>query len=59
MQRWEYRTVIFSNFLKRKYSENQFIEELNELGAEGWELASSTIPTNSNALIAIFKRILE
>ncbi|MCP4439988.1 MAG: DUF4177 domain-containing protein [Aureispira sp.] len=56
MDQWEYHIVTFPKFLHRKYTEEQFLLELNKLGEEGWELASSSIPTNSNALISIFKR---
>jgi hypothetical protein len=56
MDRWEYRTVNFPKFLDRKYTMEKFIEEMNSIGAEGWELAAATIPTNSLELVSIFKR---
>lgn len=56
MDQWEYHMVCFPDFLDRKYTEEQLIMELNDLGKDGWELASSSIPTNSKVLISIFKR---
>ena len=56
MDQWEYKVVTFDRFLKRRYTMEEFTLELNQLGDEGWELASSSIPMNTAWLIAVFKR---
>lgn len=56
MDQWEYKVVTFDRFLKRRYTMEEFTKDLNQLGDEGWELASSSIPTNTAWLIAVFKR---
>jgi hypothetical protein len=56
MEQWEYYVTSFPNFLDRKYTMEEFIEEMNQLGKEGWELAGASIPTNSKELVSIFKR---
>ena len=44
-QQWEYKKLM---------DKNQ--DELNELGRQGWELASTTLNSNDNSEIMIFKR---
>jgi hypothetical protein len=34
----------FPDFLDRKYTMEQFIEEMNQMGTQGWELAAASIP---------------
>ncbi|QGQ93889.1 DUF4177 domain-containing protein [Paenibacillus psychroresistens] len=61
MQRFEYKTVIFSHkgLIKTKFDMD---DELNKLGNEGWELVAMVTPVSgmgsSLELFATFKRIL-
>jgi hypothetical protein len=67
MTRWEYTTsVITHGFLGRKEEEldrGEFERALNELGAEGWELATVFLDANlhreKDGHVLVFKRRVE
>ncbi len=63
MQKWEYKSVVVAfdeNWLGVKDFKPELLDEpLSLLGAEGWELVSTNIPTKngySTQLIAVLKR---
>jgi uncharacterized protein DUF4177 len=67
MARWEYTTsVITHGFLGRKEEEldrPEFEQSLQELGAEGWELATVLLDVNlhreKDGHVLVFKRWVE
>ncbi|USB31803.1 DUF4177 domain-containing protein [Paenibacillus sp. YPG26] len=62
MENWEYRTIKFKTggFLGGKIDEQEFQDELNTHGQEGWELVScfdtSQTEGASRYIIVVFKR---
>jgi hypothetical protein len=70
VQQWEYRVEVFKNprgaftsdmFAGTRGNHPILHDELNRLGAEGWELVSvsttvKTVVSNPNELVCIFKR---
>lgn len=62
MEQWEYYTFIFDTkgFWGGVVEAGSFQMELNRLGAEGWELVSTTNTTqsygSSKSVVCIFKR---
>jgi hypothetical protein len=62
MEQWEYRTLkyITGGFLGGKVDTEEFEEELNRHGIEGWELVScfdtNSTQGQSREVIIVFKR---
>lgn len=62
MEKYEYKTIIYDTkgFWGGVVDVNQFQNELNILGDDGWELVSSVSTAQSNGLsrsiVCIFKR---
>ncbi|MDD5934015.1 MAG: DUF4177 domain-containing protein [Clostridiales bacterium] len=62
MEQWEYKTIYTDakGFFGGKVNFSEFEEELNKLGAQGWELVSSVPSAQSYGstrwIISIFKR---
>ncbi|CAH0118655.1 MULTISPECIES: DUF4177 domain-containing protein [unclassified Paenibacillus] len=62
MEQWEYRTIKYETggFFGGKVREDEFEEELNRHGREGWELVScfdtSIYQGQSKDIIVVFKR---
>lgn len=62
MERYEYKTLMYDTkgFWGGLVDENQFQNELNTLGYDGWELVSSISTTqsygSSKSIVCIFKR---
>jgi hypothetical protein len=57
--KWEYKTLKYeaSGFFSQKIKTEPLDEELNQLGAEGWELVAALHPTTgATANIFLFKR---
>jgi hypothetical protein len=67
MARWDYKTsVITHGFLGRKEDEldrSEFERALNELGADGWELATvfldAALHREKDGHVLVFKRRVE
>ncbi|MBA4380071.1 MAG: DUF4177 domain-containing protein [Anaerolinea sp.] len=57
LKQWEYRVVSQGN-MWRGPKENELEALLNELGVEGWEVASTFTITNSNKVTVVAKRPL-
>ncbi|WP_152397086.1 DUF4177 domain-containing protein [Paenibacillus guangzhouensis] len=61
-EKWEYRTLKFKTggFMGGKIDEEEFQEELNRHGDEGWELVScfdtSQSSGSSRDIVVVFKR---
>ncbi len=61
-EKWEYRTLKFKTggFMGGKIDEEEFQEELNRHGEEGWELVScfdtSQSSGSSRDIVVVFKR---
>lgn len=59
---WEYRTLKYATggFLGGKIDEQEFQDELNEYGSQGWELVSCFDTSQSQGasrdIIVVFKR---
>ncbi len=53
-QRWEYKTFVLD---AKKMNDPKYVQPLNELGDQGWELVS-TSPGNTvvSQMVYIFKR---
>ncbi|MFS0839517.1 DUF4177 domain-containing protein [Paenibacillus sp. UNC499MF] len=65
MERWEYQTLKFFTkgfFVGGKLDLDEFDQDLNEMGAQGWELIScfdtSQHQGSSKEVICVFKRKL-
>ncbi|EGL19764.1 MULTISPECIES: DUF4177 domain-containing protein [unclassified Paenibacillus] len=65
MERWEYQTLKFFTkgfFVGGKLDLDEFDQNLNEMGAQGWELIScfdtSQYQGSSKEVICVFKRKL-
>ncbi|WP_195575232.1 DUF4177 domain-containing protein [Paenibacillus sp. 1001270B_150601_E10] len=62
MEQWEYRTLKYATggFLGGKIDEQEFQDELNEFGSQGWELVSCFDTSQSQGasrdIIVVFKR---
>ncbi|NMM52832.1 DUF4177 domain-containing protein [Paenibacillus aquistagni] len=62
MELWEYRTLKYATggFLGGKIDEQEFQDELNEYGSQGWELVSCFDTSQSQGasrdIIVVFKR---
>ncbi|GKS12572.1 DUF4177 domain-containing protein [Paenibacillus chitinolyticus] len=63
MERWEYQTLKFFTkgfFVGGKLDLDEFDQELNEMGVQGWELIScfdtSQHQGSSKEVICVFKR---
>lgn len=61
MEQWEYKTLKIKTggFLGGKVDEQEFEEELNRLGLDGWELVScfdTNVQGQSRDVIAVCKR---
>lgn len=60
MRTWEYKTIqVKTGFFGGLVDIDDFDSKLNELGQLGWELVTSTTPTQSGMILAIFKRPLD
>ena len=65
MAQWEYKTIkhTFSGWTRTKFNTDELDDELNEYGAQGWELVSSFDTSRyegaSNGSVIIFKRRIE
>ena len=64
MEKFEYKTLFAetTGFFGGEADRNKFQSELNELGAQGWELVSTVTTASSGGmtrlLISLFKRKL-
>ncbi|AJS60008.1 DUF4177 domain-containing protein [Paenibacillus sp. IHBB 10380] len=62
MDQWEYKTIKYKTigFLGGKVDEEQFEEDLNQYGFDGWELVSCFDTSNMQGqtveVIIVFKR---
>jgi hypothetical protein len=62
MDRWEYKSIKIEvrGFWTKKLDVNEFDDQLNSLGSDGWELVScfdtSQYQGESKEVIAVFKR---
>ncbi|XID94859.1 DUF4177 domain-containing protein [Paenibacillaceae bacterium WGS1546] len=62
MEQWEYKTLKYKTggFLGGKVDEEEFEEQLNEFGRQGWELVScfdtSMGQGTSRDIIVVFKK---
>jgi len=65
MERYEYKTLFTDakGFLGGKVDQMEFHNELNDLGAKGWELVNTVAAAQSYGrsrwLISVFKRKVE
>ncbi|MCC3374866.1 DUF4177 domain-containing protein [Cohnella sp. REN36] len=65
MERWQYQTLKYKTggWMGGKVNEQEFQDELNRYGAEGWELVScfdtSISQGASRDIIVVFKRRMD